>query len=207
MLSSTQSFLAFETPCLSRTSWLCRINGIVTQRAQLVLKTRYAHHMHFRFFVCLKRLGWGGLLIWDSLWAGPPSWTPVSYQGRADLFLKALPAVFHPKEIQHVHCRTGPWLWAKPRSWGRVGDLASEMHYRAKLKRWCGHISSPFLPRGTRPIFLTGSVFTTIPRWRQESCFRSNATEVMCTHKVNTTASQKLFVMIQLDFQGGFKTF
>lgn len=35
-----------------------------------------------------------------------------------------------------------------------------------------------------------------------EQCYRSDTVP----NKVNATASQKLFIMIQLDFQGGFKT-
>lgn len=50
------------------------------------------------------------------------------------------------------------------------------------------------------------SIFTTVPRWRQERCFKSNSTEAMCTHQVNATASQKLFITIQSDYLGGFKT-
>jgi len=69
-LSSTESFLAFETPYLSRTSQLCRVHGLVPQGAQLVLNTRHAHQTHFRGFAYLKGLGRRGLLAWDWLWAG-----------------------------------------------------------------------------------------------------------------------------------------
>lgn len=122
-LRSTQSFLAFETLYLSRTSWLCGVNGIVAQRAQLVLKTRHTHHMHLRFLMCLKWWEWEGLLTCDWLWAGPLGWTPISNWGTADLLLTALPAVFHPKENQHMQRRPGPCVWAQPCSWGQADLL------------------------------------------------------------------------------------
>lgn len=132
-VEQAQSFLALEAPDLSGTSWLCHTQGITAHRAQLVLKTRSAHHLHFR-----DLLAWEGLLPWLAL-GRYPGLTPIGKQAQPTCSWKLLNC-FSPKT--KAACALKDWSLAlsRPCSWGWVGQLDSHMHYWPKLRQRHGNL-------------------------------------------------------------------
>lgn len=94
---------------------------------------------------------------------------------------------------------------SRPCSWGWVGELDSEMHWWPKLEQHYGNLQ--WVPDKRCMSSLPCRMHLHhCPEMETGRCFRSNATEMMHSHKVNATVSQKLFTLIPEDFQGGFKT-